>query len=270
MVQELITIGSIKIPKIGFGTYQLTGKEGIKSIEDALSLGYRHIDTAEIYHNEEEVGNAIMNSGIKRDQLFITTKVWPSDFKRLLAAVEESLKKLSVDFVDLLLLHWPSDDESNKTGIKYLNDALHKGFTRAIGVSNFNLKQLGYALSQAPVICNQVEYHPFLSQQKMLEFLESHGMFLTAYSPLALGKIAKDETLKTIARKYGRTAGQITLRWLVQQGDIAVIPKAASHERRKENLNIFDFTLAEEDMNTISALSGSFRVGNALWSAQWD
>ena len=173
MSQDFITIGSIKIPKLGFGTYQLTGGEGIKSIEEALALGYRHIDTAQSYHNEEEVGKAIMSSGVKREQLFITTKVWPSDFKRLLPAVTESLKKLNVDFVDLLLLHWPSDDESNKTAIKHLNEALHKGFTRSIGVSNFNLKQLSYALSQAPVICNQVEYHPFLSQRKMLEFLEA-------------------------------------------------------------------------------------------------
>lgn len=270
MISELMTIGSMKVPTIGFGTYQLTGKEGIKSIEDAIAMGYRHIDTAEIYHNEEEVGKAIANSGIKREQFFITTKVWPSDFNRLLPAVQESLKRLNLDFVDLLLLHWPSDEETNKKGVDDLSKALDKGYSRSIGVSNFNIRQLKAALLQSPLICNQVEYHPFLSQHKMLDFLTEHNMFLTAYSPLALGKVAKDETLKSIARKYGRTAGQVTLRWLIQQGNVAVIPKASSHERREENMNIFDFELKEEDMETISGLSGSFRVGNALWSADWD
>jgi 2,5-diketo-D-gluconate reductase B len=270
MSSNLITIQSITIPKVGFGTYQLTGNEGIRSVEDALQTGYRHIDTAQAYDNEEEVGKAIMNSGINRQEIFITTKVWPSDFRRLLPAVEDSLRKLKVDHVDLLLLHWPSDDEANKMAVDLLNQAFQKNYAKSIGVSNFNMAQLAKSLTQAPLICNQVEYHPFLSQQKMLAYLKEQNMFLTAYSPLALGKVMKDETLQALAKKYGKTTSQIALRWLVQQGDIAVIPKASSKERRKENLDIFDFELFEEDMKTIFQLNKGQRLGNPAWAPKWD
>jgi len=265
-----IIINSVSIPKVGLGTYKLTGYEGIKSIEDALQIGYRHIDTAQVYNNEQETGKAVRNSKIGREKIFITTKVWPSDFNNLLSIVEESLSKLKTDYVDLLLLHWPSDEESNKIGVEYLNAALHKGYTKSVGVSNFNLDQLAIALAQAPIICNQVEYHPFLSQQKMLTYLRQQNMFLTAYSPLALGKVVKDETLQQIAKKYKKTSSQVALRWLIQQGDIAVIPKASSSERRKENLNIFDFELAPNDMMAIFELDKSHRLGNPSWAPKWD
>ena len=258
------------IPKIGFGTYRLTGNEGIKSIEDALQIGYRHVDTAQVYDNEKEVGTAIMKSGINREEIFITTKIFPPDFKNLIAAVEGSLKKLKTDYIDLLLLHWPSDDESNKQGIDYLNEAINKGYTKSIGVSNFNLDQLSKAVAQAPIICNQVEYHPYISQQKMLTYLRGNNMFLTAYSPLAKGKVIKDATLQEIARKYKRTTSQVVLRWLIQQGDIAVIPKASSTERIKENLNIFDFELTDEDMLEIFKLSNEQRITNPAWAPKWD
>lgn len=270
MNTENIFINSIIIPKAGLGTYKLTGNEGIKSIEDALQIGYRHIDTAQVYNNEVETGKAIRNSMVDREKIFVTTKVWPSDFNRLLKNVEESLKKLKTDYVDLLLLHWPSDERSNKMGVEYLNEALCKGYTKSIGVSNFNLEQLANAVAQAPVICNQVEYHPFLSQQKMLTYLKQQKMFLTAYSPLALGRVVKDDTLVEIAKKYNRSSSQVALRWLIQQGDIAVIPKASSTERRKENLNIFNFELAHDDMMTIFKLDKTKRLGNPAWAPTWD
>ncbi len=270
MISEKITLKSVEIPKVGLGTYQVTGIEGTKSIEDALRIGYRHIDTAQAYDNEEEVGNAIKNSGISREQIFITTKVWPSNFERLMAAVEGSLEKLKTGYTDLLLLHWPSDDEANKAAIDLLNEALNKGYTKTIGVSNFNLEQLARAITQAPIICNQVEYHPFISQQKILNYLREQHMFLTAYSPLALGKVFKNETLQEIAKKHNRTTSQVTLRWLIQQGDIAVVPKASSTERRKENLCIFDFELTNDDMVTISGLDKGERLGNPAWAPKWD
>jgi len=270
MVSDKITTKSVEVPAIGFGTYRLTGREAIKSIDDALQIGYSHIDTAQVYENEAEVGTAIQNSGISRAEIFITTKVFPTNFKRLIKAVEESLKKLKTDHVDLLLLHWPSDDEANKQAVDFLNEALNKGYTKSIGVSNFNLDQLSKAIAQAPVICNQVEYHPYISQQNMLTYLRENNMFLTAYSPLAKGKVIKDATLQELAVKYKRTTSQVALRWLIQQGDIAVIPKASSTERIKENLNIFDFALSDEDMNVIFNLSNNHRITDPAWAPKWD
>ncbi len=254
MNSEFISISSLKVPKIGFGTYQLRGKDGINAIEYAIQTGYRHIDTAEFYSNEEEVGKAVRNSGIKRHDIFITTKVWPSHFHRLIAATEGSLKALGLEYIDLLLLHWPSGDESNKKAVDLLNETLQKGYTKSIGVSNFNIDQLTMALARAPIVCNQVEYHPFLSQDKMIDFLRLKNMYLTAYSPLALGKVAKSEALQKIGKKYRKSASQIALRWLIQQGEIAVIPKSSSKERIKENWDITDFELSAEDMEAIHNL----------------
>ena len=270
MVSDKIKTQSVEVPTIGFGTYRLTGSEGIKAIENALQIGYRHFDTAQVYDNEVEVGIAIKNSGINRSEIFITTKVFPPNFTRLITAVEESLKKLKTDHVDLLLLHWPSEDETNMRGIDYLNEAIKKGYTKSIGVSNFNLDQIFKAVAQAPIICNQVEYHPYISQQKMLTYLRKENMFLSAYSPLAKGKVLKDAILQELAFKYKRTTSQVTLRWLIQQGDIAVIPKASSAERIKENLNIFDFALSEEDMGVIYSLSDNHRITNPAWAPKWD
>lgn len=270
MVLEKIIKKAGVVPTLGFGTYRLTGNEGIKSIEYALEIGYKHLDTAEVYENETEVGKALKNSSINRDEIFITTKVFPTDFKRLIAAVEESLKKLKTDHVDLLLLHWPSDDETNKIAIDHLNETLNRGYTKNIGVSNFNLHQLSKAIAQAPIICNQVEYHPFLSQQKMLTYLKEQNMFLTAYSPLAKGRVFKDATLQELAKNYKKATSQVVLRWLIQQGDIVVIPKASSTERVKENMNIFDFKLTDEDMQIIFNLSNDKRITDPAWAPDWD
>jgi len=270
MLSNTIVKDTLNIPKVGLGTYKLTGTEGMKSIEDALHIGYRHIDTAQLYENEEEVGKAIRNSGFAREQLFVTTKIWPSDFKKLLSAVETSLRRLKMDRVDLLLLHWPSDDESNKAALDSLNEVLNRDYAQHVGVSNFNLQQLEQAISLAPVRCNQVEYHPFLSQQKMLDYLKAHDLFLTAYRPLALGKVVTDPVLLEIAKKHERSASQVALRWLLQQGDVAVIPKASSAERRTENLAVFDFELTAEDMDAIFALNREERLTNPSTAPEWD
>ena len=258
------------MPEIGFGTYKLTGHAALTAVEYALEAGYRHIDTAQFYGNEEEVGQAVRNAGIDRDHIFITTKVFPSDFNRLPQATEESLRKLKTDYVDLLLLHWPSDEESNKIAINYLNEMLGKGFTRYIGVSNFNIKLLQLATSIAPVACNQVEYHPYISQEKMVAYAKEHHIFLTAYSPLAKGRVFADQTLTQLSGKYGKTVGQLVLRWLLQQGNISVIPKASSAERIKENLDIFDFSLTTDDMEIISGLSHNSRITSPAWAPEWD
>ncbi|MBS1624770.1 MAG: aldo/keto reductase [Bacteroidetes bacterium] len=270
MSTPAITIGSTHIPRIGLGTYKITGPDAAGDIAAAIGIGYRHIDTARMYENEAEVGKGIRNSGVDRSEIFVTTKVWPSDFHDLLPAVEDSLRKLQMDRVDLLLLHWPSDPESNKTAVAQLNEVINKGYAKSVGVSNFTIAQLEEARKEAPIICDQVEYHPYLSQAKLLAYLRSYDMALTAYRPLALGKVTKDPVLMDIASKHHKTAGQVTLRWLVQQDDVAVIPKTTHRERMAENFNIFDFELTQQEMDAIFALNKDERLTNPSTAPDWD
>lgn len=260
MTTGSILKNGIHIPKIGLGTYRLTGNEGQQAIQNAIEMGYRHIDTARMYGNEREVGNAIRHSGVDRENIFVTTKIWPSDFNELIAKTEDSLQQLQTEYVDLLLLHWPADDQTNETGTRLLTEALEKGYARHVGVSNFNLLQLEKARQIAPIVCNQVEYHPYLSQEKLLNDLRSNGMFLTAYRPLAQGKVSGDPVLEAIAAKHGKTSGQVALRWLLQQDDVAMIPKSASVERQRENLEIFDFELSVDEMHEIFGLERGERL----------
>jgi 2,5-diketo-D-gluconate reductase B len=252
-----ITIQKQQVPVPGLGTYQLTGKEGERAISHAIALGYRHIDTAQFYHNEEDVGNAVNNSGVARNQLFITTKTWPTDFvkKNSISFVEQSLRKLKLDHVDLLLLHWPADENGNERGIDMLLEAYHKQYSRLIGVSNFNIPQLEKVRQKAPIFCNQIEYHPYINQREMLEYGKNNDLLLTAYTPLARGKVSKDSTIISIAEKYGKTPGQITLRWLLQQKNVCPIPKGGSEKHLLENLQVFDFQIQNEDMEIISDIN---------------
>lgn len=270
MTSDSITKRSITIPKIGLGTYKLKGIEGQESIQNAIEIGYRHIDTAKIYENESEVGEAIQDSGVDRDSIFITTKIWPSDFKRLITRTEDSLRRLKTDHVDLLLLHWPSTDDTNQLGAELLNEVLHKGYTKNVGVSNFNIAQLDKTLDLAPIVCNQVEYHPYLSQEKMLDFLKQKDLFLTAYRPLALGSVTGDPVLLDIAKTHNKSIGQVVLRWLIQQDNVSVIPKSLSFERQNENLHIFDFELNQDEMSRIFNLNKNERLTNPETAPKWD
>ncbi|WP_158828022.1 aldo/keto reductase [Mucilaginibacter lacusdianchii] len=249
---------NIQIPALGFGTYQLRDKACVESTERALRVGYRHLDTAEFYHNEAEVGKAMRNSQLDRKEIFLTTKVWPTNITKakFMPSVEESLRQLNQDYVDLLLIHWPADDENvNRAAVDLLAECLHKQYARLIGVSNFSITQLEQALKQAPIVCNQVEYHPYYSQTDMLDYVNAHEMFVTAYSPLGQGNVVTDNTLKDIAANYNKSVSQVVLRWLLQQPNVSVIPKAASEKHQRENLDIFDFELNAEDMEQIFALS---------------
>lgn len=270
MATDSITKGTFKIPRIGLGTYKLKGIEGQEAIQHALEAGYRHIDTAKIYENESEVGQAIKGSGIDRDQIFVTTKIWPSDFKRLMTRTEDSLRRLKADRIDLLLLHWPADETSNQMGAELLNEVLHKGYAKHVGVSNFNVSQVQKAKEIAPIICNQVEYHPYLAQEKMLDYLRQQDMILTAYRPLALGKVTEDQVLVEIAGKHRKTVGQVVLRWLIQQDDIVMVPKYASGSRQRENLQVFDFELSESEMKLIFGLNTNERLTNLATAPEWD
>lgn len=270
-----IDIQNHKIPALGFGTWQLKGTECEQSVLRALEIGYRHIDTAQIYENEQDVGHALSQSGIKRDDIFLTTKVWMTNLEHgvFLPSVEESLKKLKTDHVDLLLIHWPVTQVPFAEQMKSLRLVQEAGLARLIGVSNFTVAQMREVREELgmQIVNNQVEYHPFLSQQPVLDYVRANSMFLTAYSPLARGKVRDDATLRALATKHGKNPGQIALRWLVQQEGVAAIPKAASEENMRANFDIFDFVLDADDMQRVNMLSrDQKRLINPDWAPKWD
>lgn len=270
-----IDLENRKIPALGFGTWQLRGEACLNGVRRALDIGYRHIDTAQIYENEEHVGEAIVQSGVKRDDIFLTTKVWMGNLEGKLfrPSVEESLRKLKTDYVDLLLIHWPVAEVPFAEQVKSLRAVQEAGLARMIGLSNFTVPQMREVVEDLGlrVVNNQVEYHPFLSQKPVLDYLRAHDMFLTAYSPLARGKVREDGTLREIADKHGKNPGQIALRWLLQQERVAAIPKAASEENMRANFDIFDFTLDADEMHRISLLTRqSKRLINPEWAPHWD
>ena len=247
------------MPALGLGNWQLRGAACEDAVRTALGLGYRHLDTAEMYGNETVVGAGLAASGVKRDEVFITTKVWPDHFRApaLKKAAEDSLKRLRTDYVDLLLLHWPSSEVPLEETVPALAEVAQKGQARAIGVSNFSIDQMrqAAALSSVPIANNQIQFHVLRPQQALLDYARSQGVSITAYSPLAKGQLAKHPVLTRIAAQYGKTASQVALRWLVQQDGVAVIPKATREPNLRANLEIFDFTLSPTDLQQIAALA---------------
>lgn len=276
--QPTVTASGVEIPLLGFGTWQLEGDDARRMVREALRIGYRHIDTAWIYRNEKAVGDGIADAVaegiVTRDDIFVTTKIWVDHFQHdaLLRQAEESAISLGLT-PDLLLLHWPKPTPALAETIGALNAALETGFTKNIGLSNFPsaLFREAAALSGAALITNQVEYHPYLSQKTLIQTARELGSSITAWSPLAQGKIADDAVIGEIAKTHGKTNGQITLRWIIQQGVIA-IPRTAKETRAAENFDIFDFELSPDEMTRISALSRpDGRIGDWLDEAfQWD
>jgi 2,5-diketo-D-gluconate reductase B len=262
------------IPQLGLGTFDLRGKEAAQVVELALNMGYRHIDTAQMYGNETEVGTAIRRSGLDRDDLWVTTKVWHTELaeERFLPSVQASLERLSLDYVDLLLIHWPSPSVSVEEATMGLMKALDREYCRAIGVSNFPLGYVKAAEEMgAEIITNQVEYHPFLDQSQMLHYLQQSQMSLTAYSPLAQGKVLQDEVLMDMGRKYGKTPAQVALRWLVEQEELLAIPRSRNPQNLRENLKVFDFRLDREDKAAIDALTQhNLRLVDPDFAPTWD
>ncbi len=272
---EYIAAKTAKIPALGFGTWAVSGSGAFDVTRQALDLGYRHIDTAQIYGNEAEIGRAIRDSGVARDNIFLTTKVAPDKLRAAAAkrSHEESLKRLGLDYVDLLLIHWPNPDAPLGETLGALAALREAGKTRHIGVSNFSVKLLREAVEQhgADLLCNQVEYHPFLSQRAVLAAVRRYGMMLTAYAPVARGRVFKDKTLTAIGRKYGKSPAQIALRWLIEQESVAAVPKAAQRAHAAANLDIFDFALAAEDRAAIDALAEGDRLVEWWgYAPEWD
>ncbi|HEY7248062.1 MAG TPA: aldo/keto reductase [Xanthobacteraceae bacterium] len=246
------------IPIIGLGTWDLRGRTCARMVEQALRLGYRHIDTAEMYDNEREVGEGLRASGLARSDFFLTTKVWPSHFaaRELERAAKESLSRLGLSQVDLLLLHWPNPQIPLGETLGALCKVKRTGLARSIGVSNFTVSLLddAVALAEEPLVCNQIEMHPFLDQSKVVAACRRYRMAVVAYSPIARGAAAGNALLARIGKAHGKTAAQVSLRFLVQQG-IAVIPRTSNSARLAENLAIFDFGLSQEEMAQIVSLA---------------
>jgi diketogulonate reductase-like aldo/keto reductase len=263
-----------RIPAIGLGTWELRGRTCARIVEQALRLGYRHIDTAQIYENEREVGEGLRASGVRRDEVFITTKVWTSHFapNDLERSAKESLARLRLTDVDLLLLHWPNPQVPLTETLGALARAKQLGLARHIGVSNFTVALIEEAAAACPepLVCDQVEYHPYLDQTKVRDACARQGMALVAYSPVAKGRIKNDRVLARIGDRYRKSAVQVCLRWLVQQ-NVSAIPRTSRLERLSENINVFDFELSDEDMSQISAMgSAGGRLTDFGFAPKWD
>jgi 2,5-diketo-D-gluconate reductase B len=266
-----LTIQGTEIPRLGFGTWLITGKDASEGVRDALEIGYRHIDTARAYENEAQVGEGIAASGVDRADIWLTTKIWLDDFEpaRLKRAAEDSLRKLRTDYVDLLLLHWPSTDVPVEHSLQAMRELQETGLIRHVGVSNFPAGMLSRALDVLPLFADQVEYHPFLAQDALLGLAQRHDFTLTAYSPLAHGKVVGHPELTAIGEQYGKNAGQVALRWLLDQPKVTTAPKASSHDRRLENFDVFDFALSDADRERIAALPKDVRTANPSWAPDW-
>ncbi len=272
---EFIAVKDAQVPALGLGTWALDGRGGFAAVKEALALGYRHIDTAQMYGNEEAVGEAIRQSGLKRAEIFLTTKIAAGNLRaeQVRRGVTDSLKRLGLDYVDLLLIHWPSKSEPLGETLAEFAEARARGQTRFIGVSNFNVALLAETVEKhrADILCNQVEYHPYLSQRPVIAALKKYGLMLTAYCPLARGRVTRDRDLAEIGRRHGKSASQVALRWLLDQKNVAAIPKSSRREHLAANLDIFDFKLTPEETALIDAKRGTGRVVDpAGWGPEWD
>jgi 2,5-diketo-D-gluconate reductase B len=272
-MENLQTQG-ISMPRLGLGTFRMQGDTCRAAVESALAIGYRHIDTAEMYGNEEPIGAAIAAAGVARKDLHVTTKVWnenlaPDAIRR---AFDASLRKLRLDQVDLYLVHWPAGNMNLPAMFETLLGLRQEGRARAIGVANFNIALLKTVVEEikAPIACNQVEYHVMLDQTRLRKYLAAKAIPLVAYCPLAQGRAASNETLAAIGRKHGASAAQVALKWLIDQDGVAAIPKASRAESQRANLDALNIGLDDEDRQAIAALPKDRRCVNPGFAPLWD
>jgi 2,5-diketo-D-gluconate reductase B len=270
---ETITVRGRAVPRIGFGTWRLSGRACRDAVGGALALGYRHLDTAAMYDNEDQVGAALRDSGVDREDVWLTTKVWHTDLAppRLRASTDASLRRLGVDRVDLLLIHWPGPPGTTEPALDELVRLRDEGRIAELGVSNFPAGMLARAVAQAPVFCDQVEYHVQLSQRRVLDVAAEHELLVAAYRPLGGGRgVLDDPLLAEIARAHGRTPAQVALRWLVEQDRVCALPRSADPERRAENLDVFSFELSDSEQAALDALAeGQRRYVDVPWAPDW-
>ena len=271
---QTITANGASIPAIGLGVMTLKDDTCIKAVDAALRMGYRHIDTAQMYGNERETGEGIRASSVKRDDVFVTTKVWhdkqrSGDFER---SVDESLGKLGLSHVDLLLIHWPNKDVPLQESLGALCKMKREGKTRHVGVANFTVALINEAVKIAdePLVTNQIEVHPFIDRSKVIEASRRHGLSITAYCPVARGAAPGDEVLARIGKQHGKSPAQVSLRYLVQQS-IIPIPRSSNPQHLAENLAVFDFTLSDAEMAELGKLkSANKRIVSPPHAPQWD
>lgn len=264
MKKTLPLTDKVTIPKMGFGTWQIKGAVCYQSVATALEVGYRHIDTAHVYHNHTQVGKAIRESSIERSQLFVTSKLWIDEFQQpsVRPALERALSELQLDYLDLYLMHWPNKAVPVKATLTELNKAQNEGLIKTVGVSNFTIRHLEKVLETGiPIVNNQVEFHPSLYQQELLSFCQNNKIALTAYSPLAQGQDLQLPLIQELAQKYDRDHSQIILNWLLQK-DIITIPRSTSQEHIKSNFQALDFDLTSEEISAIDGLDTHNRLLN--------
>ncbi|MGF2736305.1 2,5-didehydrogluconate reductase DkgB [Marinobacter sp. DUT-1] len=264
------------LPKIGMGTFRLKGNDAREAVKSALSLGYRHIDTAQMYENEAEVGDGITSSGIPRRDIFLTTKIWHDNLHAsdLINSLHDSLARLKTDHVDLTLIHWPSPDNEvpMEEYLGALRDAQREGLTEHIGISNFTCAQMDQAkkiLGDSPILTNQVEVHPFLANRKVVEHAQKLGITVTGYMPLAVGKVMEDETLQRIASERNATPAQIAIAWVASRG-VVPIPSSTRPSHQKANLDALEIQLTEDEIKAIDALDRGERIANPGFAPDWD
>ena len=266
----------MKMPKLGLGTFRLKEQAAFDSVTMGLDVGYRHIDTAQIYDNEAEVGKAIVHSGVPRNEIYLTTKVWTDSLQRdkLIPRLKISLQKLKTDYVDLALIHWPSPNDEVPVAeyMEALLEAKKEGLTREIGVSNFTIAHLEEAIAAVGVeeiASQQIEVHPFLQNVVVREFCAQHGIPVVAYMPLAYGKVMQEPVLQAIAAKHGTTPALVSLAWVLQSG-MSTIPSSTKRENLTSNLQALELSLNAEDMQAIATLDRNERIANPGFSPQWD
>lgn len=269
------TIGASEIPVLGLGTWQLEGPECAASVLKALELGYRHLDTARIYGNEREVGVGLRESSVDREDVFLTTKLWMRDGltrNDVHRQAQTSLSELRVDYLDLLLVHWPSPATPIAETLAAMRELQERELVRYLGVSNFPVAWLREALREAPIVCNQVEYHPLLPQDELLSFMQEQGVALTAYSPLAQGQVERFRLLKEIGAAHGKSASQVALRWLIQQPGVGAIPRSTSLSHLRENSELFDFELSADQLALVFELArrNASRTVDPQFAPTWD
>jgi 2,5-diketo-D-gluconate reductase B len=260
------------IPRIGFGTWRLSGRACVDAVADALAAGYRHVDTARMYGNEGDVGRGLRASQVDRGEIFLATKVWPAELApdRVRASLQASLRALAVDYVDLFLIHWPNPRVPLAATLEAMTALREEGATREIGVSNFAPAQFREALDLAPVVVNQVEYHVYLDQSPLLEVCRERSAELCAYRPLGKGQVTGDTVIAGIAAAHGATPAQVALAWLIGQDAVSAVPKASSPERRRENLGALGLELSADERRRIDALPKDRRYVETEWSPDWN
>ena len=271
---EHVTVQGVEIPALGLGTWDLNGEVCVRAVHAGLEMGYRHIDTARMYGNEAEVGRGLRDSGVDRGEVFLTTKIWPDDLAAADVArcVEDSLRTLATDYVDLLLIHWPNPAVPVTETLGAFARARESGQIRHIGVSNFPVALMQEAVDTAgaPVLCNQMEYHPFLTQKRVLAYVRAHDIMLTAYCPLARGRVHESDRLTAIGHRFGKSPEQVALRWLIQQDRVSAIPRSSKESHLRGNIDIFDFRLDDEEMAAVGAEANATRLVKLSFSPDWD